>query len=255
MTRWADLQEELDHWAEAGEVATFWWRDDDAVQDTPALRRLLEVGTRFDIPLAVAAIPARADESLAGALAGVSGSSVLQHGYAHRNHGSDARAKSELGTERPLPVVLEELSAGWSRMDALFGDAWLPILVPPWNRIDPAVSAALPGRGYRGLSAMGKRGPLDVPSGLARIDVHMDLIDWPTTRGFAGDGPVLAAALRHLRRRRAGDADPAEPTGLMSHHLAHDDGCWAFIDSFFAATSRHPAARWVDAARAFGLDP
>ena len=255
MSGWNDLEAELDLWAESGSTATFWWRDDDAVEDTSALRRLLDLRGRFDVPLAIAAIPARADETLPRALADASKTAVLQHGYEHRNHTPDQRAKSELGPERPLAAVLEDLSAGRARLNALFGAGWQPVLVPPWNRIHATVAAALPEHGYRGLSSMGpRRAPHSVP-GFRRIDVHMDLIDWPTTRRFSGDRVVLEAALQHLGRRRAGATDPEEPTGLMTHHLAHDDGCWAFIDSFLAATSKHPAARWVDTSIAFGLDP
>ena len=254
MTKWHDLEEELDLWAGAGATATFWWRDDDAVESTPGLGRLLELRDRFDVPLAIAAIPARADGTLARALAEVPAVAVFQHGYAHRNHTQDQRAKSELGCERPVSVVLADLSAGRARLDELFGVSWHPILVPPWNRIDKAVVAALPDAGYRGISAMGANGASDAVPGLIRIDVHVDLIDWPSTRGFAGDGVVLAATIDHLRQRRAGAADRNEPTGLMSHHLAHDDACWAFLGSFLAATSRHPAARWIDAPIAFGLD-
>jgi hypothetical protein len=252
---WDDLERELDVWAEIGSTATFWWRDDDAVEDTPALRRLLDLRGRYDVPLAIAAIPARADKSLSRVLAEASKSSVLQHGFAHRNHAPDQQAKSELGPERPLAAVLEDLSAGQARMNACFGALWHPILVPPWNRIHATVAAALPELGYRGLSSMGKHGTPSAAPGFKCIDVHMDLIDWPGTRSFAGDHTVLEAALGHLRRRRAGATNPDEPTGLMTHHLAHDDGCWAFIDSFLAVTLRHPAARWIDTSNAFGLDP
>ncbi len=257
MTGWRDLGSELDLWAEAGRTATFWWRDDDAVEATAALGRLLDLRARFDVPLAVAAIPARADDTLARALTGAPATSVLQHGYAHRNHTPDQRAKSELGRERPVPAVLADLAAGRARLDTLFGDGWLAILVPPWNRIDDAVVAALPGAGYRGISAMGGRtaqdtGP-DAAPGLRRVDVHLDPIDW-RTRDFGGDGAVLVAALEHLRRRREDAADADRPTGLMTHHLAHDAGCWAFIESFLAATSAHPAARWIETRTAFGFD-
>lgn len=255
MTGWRDLGDELDLWAGAGRTATLWWRDDDAVEDTPALARLLELGARFDVAIAIAAIPARADVTLARALAAIPATAVLQHGYAHHNHAPDQRAKSELGRARPVAAVLADLSAGRARLDALFGDRWYPILVPPWNRIDQAVIAALAGEGYRGISAMGARAPGDQALGLRRVDVHVDLIDWPATRGFAGDEAVLGAALAHLRRRRVGAVDPDQPTGLMTHHLAHDDGCWRFIETFLAATSRHEAARWIDVPTAFGLAP
>ena len=258
---WAELERELDHWAEAGRAATFWWRDDDAVEDTAALRRLFDLRARFGVPIAIAAIPARADETLARARAASPETAVLQHGYAHRNHTPDDRAKSELGDDRPVTDVLADLAAGRARMDDLFGDDWLPVMVPPWNRIDAAVVAALPEAGYRGLSVAGARAAPDavpdaVPDAkgaLKRINIHVDLIDWRATRAYAGDAAVLGEVLDHLGGRRRGDADADEPTGMMTHHLAHDDGCWVFIEAFLAATAAHPAARWVDAAGAFGL--
>lgn len=253
MTDWADLARELDRWGEDGRTATFWWRDDDAVADTPALRRLLDLRARFDVPLAVAAIPARADDTLARALAGAPEAAILQHGYAHLNHAPDERAKSELGRHRAVAAVLADLAAGRDRLAALFGDDWQPILVPPWNRIDAAVVAALPAAGYRGLSTMGARKAAYAAPGLSRVNVHLDPIDW-RMRGFAGDGAVLEAVLGHLRRRRAGAADADEPTGLMTHHLAHDAGCWAFIETLLAATTGHQAGRWLAAAAAFGVD-
>lgn len=252
---WRELHEELDCWAETGRTATFWWRDDDAGEDTAALRRLLALRSRFGIPLAIAVIPARADDTLAQALANAPKTSVLQHGYAHRNHTRDDHAKSELGPERTLAEVLADLAAGRARLDTLFGGDWHAVMVPPWNRIGEAVVAALPGAGYRGVSAIGPRTTPDAVPGLRRVNVHLDLIDWQRTRAFAGDDAVLSDALDHLRGRRLGALDADEPTGLMSHHLAHDAGCWAFIEKFLSATTKHTAAQWIDAPSAFGLTP
>ena len=41
MGEWSDLEAELEAWRCRGRRATFWWRDDDAVEATPALERLL----------------------------------------------------------------------------------------------------------------------------------------------------------------------------------------------------------------------
>ena len=43
MAEWPDLIAELDRWEEAGQVATLWWRDDDAVAPTARLDRLLSI--------------------------------------------------------------------------------------------------------------------------------------------------------------------------------------------------------------------
>jgi hypothetical protein len=42
------------------------------------------------------------------------------------------------------------------------------------------------------------------------------------------------------RRRRAGDFDA--PIGLLTHHLAHDEAAWAFLEWFLAFGRRR--FRW-----------
>jgi hypothetical protein len=54
---WDDFHKELDCWGEEeGAIATFWWRDDDAVQRTPQLDTLLAMANGH--PLSLAVIPA-----------------------------------------------------------------------------------------------------------------------------------------------------------------------------------------------------
>src|SRR5262245_7388273 len=117
--------------------ATFWWRDDDAVTSTPALKRLVDLAAIGGSPVALAAIPARADAALEQALSVTDHVVALQHGYAHANHAAPAGKKAEFGIGRDLAAALQDLRAGSRRMHALFGDRALPVLVPPWNRIDP----------------------------------------------------------------------------------------------------------------------
>ena len=91
---WRILSEELDAWAAAGRAATLWWRDDDAVEPSAALERLLGLAAARDVPIALAAIPARASEALARGIE-TAGARVtlLQHGYAHRNHAPATKKK------------------------------------------------------------------------------------------------------------------------------------------------------------------
>ena len=67
-----------------------------------------------------------------------------------------------------------------------------------------------------------------------------------------GTEVALKLALDHLADRRLGRADGDEPTGLLGHHLVHDDGAWEFIAAFIDATAGHEAARWLDLDTAFG---
>ncbi len=252
MTSWRHLSEELDAWAAAGRSATLWWRDDDAVEPSPELTRLLTLAHARDLPLALAVIPARASKALAGWLAAHPAQpALLQHGDAHQIHARDGEKKAELGAQRPADVVLEELARGWERMTALFGEAWAPILVPPWNRIAERLVAELAGLGFRGLSTHGPRAAAEPAPGLVQVNTHLDIMHWPPPRGFLGEAESLEILVAQLRARRLREADAAEPTGLLTHHPAHDAAAWAFLEALLDRLAGHPAARFVEVGEAF----
>ena len=192
-------------------------------------------------------IPARAEASLAERLAGIAGIAVFQHGWAHMNHAPPGASKAELGPERATSFVLGELARGAIALDHVFGErGWRRALVPPHNRIAPALRAALPTCGWRGLSAgLGPRGA-PVP-GLAEVNAHVDIMDW-STRGFGGEDAALGALVAALAARRAGAADPGEPVGLLTHHLAHDEPAWAFVDALLARLAAHRSVAFADGA-------
>jgi hypothetical protein len=249
VTDWSDFTAELDRWAAAGLPATFWWRDDDAVDTTPALERLLALTHSRTAPVALAVIPAEARGALAERLGREPAARVVQHGFAHRNHAAPGRPKTELGPEREPGFVLGELTRGALALDRLFGTAWLRVLVPPHNRIAKTLAAALPQAGYVGVSTFGRK-TRNVP-GLAWINTHIDIMNWTTTRGFVGEDAALGAVVGELARRRGESPPSGLPTGLLTHHLVHDEAAWSFLDRFLAALAAHPAAQVVDPRRLF----
>lgn len=251
---WQALDEELAAWREAGREATFWLRDDDAVADTPALRRLVEVGERVSVPIALAVIPKDADEDLVRVVETSDGLWVMQHGWCHANHAPPSEKKFELGDHRPTQVVGDELQRGDELLSNLFGERYKKVLAPPWNRIGSNVAAHLGLWDYEGLSVFGPRKRSIRPNGVRCANTHIDIIDWKGTRGFRGDDAVIGQALEHLRARRSGTVDPDEPSGLITHHLVHDEASWTFIEAFLARTKRSPGVRWLSLADVFGLD-
>jgi hypothetical protein len=253
MTDWADLDSELDRWEGVGRHATFWWRDDDAVTVTPALQRLFDMAvppTGRPVPLALAVIPVLADDALARALHAVDHTVALQHGYAHANQAAASEKKAEFGPGRDSALAAQELLKGSQRMRELFADRALPVLVPPWNRIDPALIGRLGELGIAGLSTYGPR--KTAIDGIVVVNTHVDIIDWHNGRRFLGVEQCLQLAIRHLAARRAGQVDAEEPTGLLTHHLVHDADAWSFLPAFLQRTNRHPAVRWMDARQLFG---
>jgi hypothetical protein len=232
MSSWALLAGELALWRADGLVPTLWWRDDDATQPSAALDRLLAEAGRARLPLALAVIPAGAGPALAERLAGET-AAVLQHGYAHLNHAPAGAKKAELGADRPLATVLEELRRGAQRLARLFGARFRRVLVPPWNRIDAAVAAALPGAGFAGLSTYRPRRSASGGPGLAVVNTHVDIVDWQA-RGFLGEDSALRLTIDHLAARRGGLVDRAEATGLLTHHAVHQADAWTFVERWVA---------------------
>ena len=154
---WAMLGRELGLWAEGGQRATLWWRDDDAAAVTPALERLLALQAEHAVPLALAVIPDGLAPGLVARLSGCAGVVVIQHGHRHLNHAGKGEGAWELGNHRPLAEVAQELEIGRRRLAEAFGERFLPVLAPPWNRISERVVASLPALGFVGLTTFGAR--------------------------------------------------------------------------------------------------
>jgi hypothetical protein len=246
LSPWQRLSAELDRWQADGRTATFWWRDDDAVAPAPALDRLLALQRRCGVPLALASIPARAEPGLAAKLEHYPAIAVLQHGYAHENHASEGDRAIELGGTRRREDVVAEMELGWGKLRRLFPERLLPVMVPPWNRISADLFPDLRALGFRALSCFAPRSRREAVAGVLQSNCHVDLVDWRAGRRFRGEERTLDQVCAHLQARRRGAADPEEATGILSHHLVHDDGCWRFLETLLEACSRHPGARWLE---------
>ena len=248
---WQQLDTELDACRQAGIRVEFWWRDDDAAVDCPALQRLVDTAADAGTPLAVAAIPAQLQSDAIARLVGRRDITILQHGFDHQNHAGANEKKQELGSARAGHVVLEQLRQGAGQLKATFGEQLQPVLVPPWNRISDALIAGLPNIGLHGLSRYQARPTLSPTPDLVQINTHVDIIDWKGDRSFIGTEAALALVCQHLANKRAGRADVDEPTGLLSHHQVMDEPAWNFVAAFIARTRDHPDVHWPDVSAIF----
>ncbi len=241
---WQLLVEALDGVHVCGRRIDFWLRDDDAIEPTAALDRLLSLVNAHAVPVTLAVPPEPATQALARRLAGLGDIGVTVHGWAHRNHAPPTEKKQELGGHRPQEVVLAELQGGVERLRTLFPEHFVPMLVPPWNRIDPALLARLPEAGFSVLSVFGpeKRSPIPL------VNTHVDVMDWHGTRGCREHRLIVADILARMRQVGgdiAGCEDQAGGTvGILTHHLVHDEAVWDFLETLFTVTAGHPACRW-----------
>ncbi len=253
---WTALEAELDAWAAAGREAQIWWRDDDAAAPSPALERLLELAAGQAAPLALAVIPAKAEGALAALLDSRSAqTAVLQHGFAHVNNAGSLAGpgakKCELVDPQARPAVLDELRRGREGLAERFGRRFLPVLVPPWNRIAAALLPQLPGLGFAGLSTYKARTAAEAAPGLLQVNCHLDLMQWRPERRFLGAEATLALLSGHLAAKRQGTADPGEPSGILSHHEVHDGAAWDFLGELLARLTAHRAVRLLPATAVF----
>ncbi|MEC9347840.1 MAG: polysaccharide deacetylase family protein [Pseudomonadota bacterium] len=243
------LRAELDAWGEAGETATLWWRDDDAEAPTDQVRRMLDLSARHAAPVFVAVVPGKAVDALAAPVLDCPTAVPVQHGWMHADHSpADVKGKWELGLHRPVDAILEELARGRTRMIDLFDGRFQPMLGPPWNRIAPDLLPHLPAAGYDVLSVFGPRAAACPVEGLRAVNGHCDIIGWKRDRAFIGADKTAGRLAEHLRARRGGMVDAAEPTGLLTHVWLHDDAIWQVMDDLLALVAAHPAARWLGAA-------
>jgi hypothetical protein len=247
----APLHEELALWQKAGRSCPFWWRDDDLTTTTPALRMLSDMAERNGAPVLMAVIPARADAMLAKDTAGMSRLSFCQHGLRHFNHQAAGQPPSEFGTARPLAAVAADLREGYARMQALFGERFLPLFVPPWNRLRPDAVSLLELMGIRGISTY--QGESDGFDAVLRVvDVHMDILVWSPKPPIACRpiDDLVGRIVAQLHVARASPDKPA-PVGILTHHRPMQADSWAFMQRLFDATAAWSCVRWMSASELF----
>jgi hypothetical protein len=238
---WQPVVTSLERWETAGPKAPLWLRDDDAVEPSPALDRLIRLARGNRIPIALSIIPASTGEALAGILKDEPHVEPIVHGWAHRSHAPEGEKKQEFGLHRPMSEMHDELARALHRLRELYQSRLVPIFVPPWNRIAPQVAQGLGKLGYSAISAFGQSAPEQTERSIPQINTHVDLIDFRGTRRCRDHGVLassLAATLDHsLTHGRY-------PIGVLSHHLDHDDAAFEFLEGLFAVSKSH---RWLPA--------
>lgn len=243
---WTLLEHELSQAA-----VEFWWRDDDAAKRTPTLDDFLVRAEARRLPVALAVIPGKLDPDLVPMISRSDLWAVVQHGYLHLDRSARGQ-KCELSDDYSRDLLGQELLQGRRALLEAFGEKALAVVAPPWNRIGREVRQALPELGFRGLSVFGPRDSEFCEPGLVEINTHVDLIDWLGGRVFCGETEALTQIISHLQAKRLGLADPAEATGILSHHERLCAKAWSFIDRLLATIANSDNATWVKPTALFG---
>jgi hypothetical protein len=209
MTHWlAPLRQALDS---AAEPVRFFFRDDDAGWDDPALAALLSVFEDHSVPLDVAVIPTATDTATASLLrdridSGRNDVAVHQHGFAHVNHEPEGR-KCEFGASRSAEQQRRDIGYGRELLASSFPDA-VPAFTPPWNRCAPWTPEVLRDVGFEVLSRDLSAGRAGI-AGLVELPVS---VDWFGKIARVPVGPEGRGALL------ASGCTRGQPVGVMLHH-------------------------------------
>ncbi|UWQ91669.1 polysaccharide deacetylase family protein [Rhodobacteraceae bacterium M382] len=241
---WSPLDQEMARWQDLGLTLPLWWRDDDAIAPTQHLERLIALSERLCLPVHLAVIPSMASQALAHRIAQTHLRPVV-HGWTHTSHAPLTEKKAEFGAHRPAQNMLDDALRGLATLQQLFAGALVPMFVPPWNRIAPEIVAGLPDLGYAALSTYTPRTSRLAAPGLVQINTHLDPIHWKASRSLVPAQQLVDQIARDMAHRRTGHTDNAEPYGILTHHLIHDDAIWAFTDALITRLLAGPATTWI----------
>ena len=223
----------------------FWWRDDDAIEPTPQLEKLLNIRETAQKPLHLAVIPALLKPQLAPALPDEE-VTVLQHGFAHKNHEPQGALKSEFGPHRKAGLAGANLQKGRAILQEAFGAQFFHAFVPPWNRMTDSLKPLLIQNDLQGYSGYRRR-----KLGESHVcNTHLDVIGWRFGRRFIGRKRAYRRLLAEVLRRCQGHN---EPLGILTHHLVHSDDVNDFLLELFQLLKSHKGACWPKPGQLFHL--
>jgi hypothetical protein len=240
---WGDLQAELDR---CRSPMMFWWRDDDAIAETPALATLLCLRAELDLPLALAVVPAHVEPSLVARLDREAAIGILQHGWDHTNHAEARAPRSEFPPGRSPAEIQAQLTQGRQRLHDLFPGRFLPVLVPPFNALAADAVEAVRASDLSRISLASDFAGLALPS----RNVHADLIDW-RRGGAVSTASAVRSLILALRLRRFGLTEAGRPIGVLTHHLVHDEGIWSLTRELLSRLKAHPKVTFAPIDRIF----
>ncbi len=248
MSLWDTVSDELALWGDGLPPARLWLRDDDAEAPTSNLEKLGRLTGQFNVPITIAVVPQPASVALAEWIFKHKQFSIALHGYSHHNYAPVSEKKCELGLHRGAQVVLDELAIGRGKLGNMFGDRFIDMLVPPWNRIDQHLLSFLAELGFKSLSTFTWKDFTTIP-GLVQLNCHVDIIDWRGSRGGRAIDDLIGELAEALQTaRESGGA----PIGILTHHLVHDAAAWDFLEQLFQFTSNRGDIVWCHAASLTG---
>jgi hypothetical protein len=214
------------------------FRADDIGAGGRAFEKLCRLFREYDAPLGMAVVPAWLSDvrreqlfrcaPLEEALWG-----WHQHGWRHVNWQREGK-KAEFSDQRPIEKQWRDIHQGRQKMEHIFGNHFLEVFTPPWNRLSISTVKILQQLAFRGVSLAGPlpRGAKLSPP-LKNLRVQIDLHTRKAKDGAADFAALLEEFTMYLSRK--------DPLGIMIHHQRMTPFAFEFLEEMlrsFKASER-----------------
>lgn len=224
---WKELLSEALRPSPGAHVPEFFFRADDIAAGGRAFEALCRLFRAYEVPLAMAVVPGWLSDSRLENLFRVAPREEPlwnwhQHGWRHVNWQEEDK-KSEFGKQRTQEKQLKDLLQGKQKMSGLFGEYFVDVFTPPWNRLSPVTLDVLQEIGFKGVSLMGpfpRGAKSDIQ--LKNLRVQIDLHTRKNKNGSA-DYLALCEEIAAIMGRR-------EPVGIMLHHQRMNGFAFQFLE-------------------------
>lgn len=217
---------------------SFWWRDDDVSADVwrhpidsqrhfQKLQKMLFLVRKHSIEAVFSVIPNNFTKRGARQIRALKRAEVYValHGIHHHNNGGSGNP-TEFPEQCDMQSIVETLKNYKEDFAAIFDMQLVPIFVPPWNTLPPALEDVLLSSGFTAISRV------NVPcQKYSNINVDIDINDWKR-RALRDEVSILQDIIGLIRQGR-------KSIGLMGHHKLLDDRAVEFLDRLFAILASH----------------
>ncbi|MEJ5299868.1 MAG: hypothetical protein WHS38_02645 [Thermodesulforhabdaceae bacterium] len=233
---WLDRLEEIMLSKQSKTVNIFFRADDIGIPGV-AFNALCKIFRYFEVPLALAVVPAwinkkRIDQLFQMASPSETLWSWHQHGWRHTNWEKDGK-KAEFGPSRTENQKWQDLWKGLNKMKEIFGNAFVPVFTPPWNRISPEVFTLLYNLGFKAISTDQKK--VTKQRSLRIFRIYIDL----HTRKASQKGSDFDHLIEDCKQLFA----TSEPAGIMIHHNRMNLNAFLFIANFIEVARKNTSIK------------
>jgi peptidoglycan/xylan/chitin deacetylase (PgdA/CDA1 family) len=215
--------------ADSKDPGTVFFRADDVAVPGANFIRLMDLFTRYRVPLCLAVVPAWLTQARWQHLKRIGQRAPSlwcwhQHGWRHINHEPEGK-KQEFGPSRSSLAIRDDLVRGKHRLQTLLEESFSPFFTPPWNRCDQKTLDLLKELNYKAVSRSKKSVPPS-PDGLPDFAVSVDLHTRKEGHPILGWESLFSELCSVLSQ---------SPCGIMIHHQRMNEAAFVFLERFIQA--------------------